>query len=193
MRFVFVIALVASLGSCHRENLKYDKPYFDFDSLVRAQIIKLSEAKPRLQKITSLRGKTDSTSAVPDTTQWKHELDTFQQLDIINKPLYKGNYRRMDGKDDHSNLLVHSYTAQIKSLVPEVKFFYEGNFQKIKRIEAVFMEGNVLYTTSRRMVLEFEEQHGFRMISGYQVQGFQKMIFSDSVPFSIEGRLTFPD
>ena len=193
MRILLAAIVAAFLHSCNRENLKYDKPYFDFDSLVHVQILKLEETKPGVRKKTSLTKKSDSVTFTPDTAQWKHELDAFQQLDVINKPLYKGNYERIDFADDHSNLLVRLYRAKIKSPVPEVKFFFQDNFKKLKRIEAVFMEGNVLYATSRKMTLEFDEQHGMQMISRYQVQGFQKMIFSDRVLFSIEGRLIFPN
>ncbi len=192
MRIFFIVALAALLYSCNRENLKYDKPYFDFDSLVHIQVLKLSEAKVKVKKKTFLNGKRDSAVFVPDTTQWKHELDAFQQLDVINKPLYKDNYQMKEHDDDHSNLLVRTYIAKIKSLVPEVKFFYQDGFKKLKRIEAIFIEGNVLYSTSRKLTIEFDEQRGKPMIYGYRVKGFQKMILSDSVKFAIEGKLQYP-
>jgi len=183
-------ALFTLLVSCNRENLKYDKPYFDFDSLVRTQVHQIALTRTSLFKKTFLNRKNDSTVITPDTTQWKHELDAFQQLDVINKPLFKGNYHSKDQEDDHSNLLVRSFTTKMKSPVPEVKFFYQDG-SKLKRIESVFNESNVLYSTSRKLTLEFDEQGGAAMISRYRVQGFQKMILSDSVRFSIEGRLQF--
>jgi hypothetical protein len=191
MRFFFGVALTALLFSCNRENLKYDKPYFDFDSLVHNQVQKLSDANVKLVKKTFLNGKNDSTAFAPDTTQWKHELDAFQQLDVINKPLFKGNYQFTIQQDDHSNLLVRSYSTKMKSPVPEVKFFYQDGQNKLKKIESVFNESNVLYSTSRKLTIQFEEQQGVVMISGYRVQGFQKMILSDSVKFLIEGRLIY--
>jgi hypothetical protein len=191
MKFLFGITFMAFLCSCNRDNLKYDKPYFDFDSLVQVQVRKIALGNARLLKNTSLNGKKDSSVLIPDTTHWKHELDAFQQLDIINKPLFKGNYISKDQEDDHSNLLVRSYTSNMKSPVPEVNFFYQDGW-KLKRIESVFNESNVLYSTSRKLTLEFEEQQGLAMISRYRVQGFQKMILSDSVKFSIEGKLQYP-
>ncbi len=189
----FFMGMVAALlfVSCNRENLKYDKPYFDFDSLVHTQVHQIASAKASLIKKTFLNGKNDSTVIAPDTSQWKHELDAFQQLDVINKPLYKGNYQAQEREDDHSNLMVRAYTAKIKSPVPEVKFFYQEG-KKLKRIESVFKESNVLYSTSRKLTLEFKEHQGATMISSYRVQGFQKMILSDSTKFSIEGTLQYP-
>lgn len=177
--------------SCNRENAKYDKPYFDFDSLVHTQIHQITQAKSSLAKNTFLNGKRDATVVEPDTTQWKHELDAFQQLDLINKPLYKGNYQPHEQDDDHSNLRVRVYTSLIKSPVPEVKFFYQDG-RKLKRIESVFREQNVLYATDRKLTLEFKEYQGVTMISSYRVQGFQKMILGDTTKFSIEGTLQYP-
>jgi len=191
MKVFFSVACVVLLFSCDRQNLKYDKPYFNFDSLVNNQVQQIASAKARVIKKTFLNGKNDSTILLPDTTHWKHELDAFQQLDVINKPLFKGNYQAINQEDDHSNLLVRSFTTKMKSPVPEVKFFYQDGYMKLKRIESVFNESNVLYSTSRKLTLEFEEQQGMAMISKYRVQGFQKMILSDSVKFSIEGKLLY--
>ena len=191
MKSFYLIVFAGLVCACNRENLKYDKPYFDFDSLVHTQVLKLSKAKAKVQKRTFLNGKKDSAAFVPDTTQWKHEFDAFQQLDVINKPRYKDNYQMKQQDDDHSNLIVRVYSAKIKSLVPEVKFFYQDGFKKLKKIEAIFLEGNVLYSTSRKLTIKFEEQQGKPMISEYRVKGFQKMILSDSVKFSIEGKLNY--
>jgi len=191
MKVSFVVAVMVILCSCNRENLKYDKPYFDFDSLVHTQVLRITVAKASLRKKTFLNDKADSTIIVPDTTQWKHELDAFQQLDVINKPLFKGNYQVKEQEDDHSNLLVRCYSAKIESTVPEVKFFYQNSFKKLKRIEAIFREGNVLYSNSRKLSIEFEEQGGEPIMSRYRVRGLQKMILSDSVKFFIEGTLLY--
>ncbi len=189
MRVLFGLTLTALLCSCHHENVKYKKAYFDFDSLVNAQIQKLGEVKAKLVKKTFLNGKRDSTIFVPNTTQWKYELDAFQQVDVINKPLYRDNYLQKEQKDVHSNLIVRSYSAKIKSTIPEVKFFYQDNFKKLRRIEAIFREGNIVYTTARKLTMEFEEQKGVLVISDYRVEGFQKMMLSDTVKFLIEGKL----
>ena len=191
MKLFLGVTCVILLFSCNQKNLKYDKPYFDFDSLVNNQVQQIASAKASLIKKTFLKGKRDSTILLPDTAQWKHELDAFQELDIINKPLFKGNYQSKDQEDDHSNLLVRSFVTKMKSPVPEIKFFYQDGNMKLKRIESVFNESNVLYSTSRKLTLEFEEQQGSAMISKYKVQGLQKMILSDSVAFSIEGKLLY--
>jgi len=192
MKLSLGVLAVVLLVACNRENLKYDKPYFDFDSLVHTQVHQTVLAKAYLIKKSFLNGKKDSTTLEPDTSQWKHELDAFQQLDVINKPLFKGQYQSKEQPDEHSNLLMRVYSTKMKSPVPEVKFYYQDGYKKLRKIESVFNESNVLYSTSRKLTLEFEQQHGATMISGYRVQGFQKMIFSDSVKFWIEGSCSIP-
>jgi hypothetical protein len=191
MKFFVGLCFAALLSSCRQENLRYDKPYFDFDSLIKSQVQSLAKGNVSLVKKTSLIKKNDSTIFTPDTTQWIHELDAFQQLDVINKPSFKGQYVSSKQEDDHSNLLVRSYQTKMKSPVPEIKFYYQDG-SKLKRIESVYNESNVLYSTSRKLSLEFDEQQGTSMISKYRVEGFQKMILSDSVKFFIEGKLRYP-
>ena len=195
MKFFWCTILVAFLCSCHQENLTYDKPYFDFDSLVHKQVQLLSQHNCKVVKETFLNGKADSALLLPDTIQWKYELDAFQQLDAINKPLFKGNYQEQDQDDEHSNLLVHSYLfrpkSKMKSPVAEVKFFYQDGRKKLKRIKSVFSEENLLFSTSRKLTIEFGELQGIPIISGYRVEGFQKMILSDTVKFAIRGKMLF--
>jgi hypothetical protein len=191
MKFFFFFCFVVLVCSCRQENLRYDKSYFDFDSLIDSQLNNFANKNVELVKLASLDKKNDSTILIPDTIQWRHELDAFQQLDIINKPLFKGKYELKELEDEHSNLVIRSYQAKIKSPVPEIRFYYQDR-SKLKRIESSFNESNVLYRTSRKLSLEFDEQKGLAVISRYRVEGFQKMILSDSVKFFIEGKLRYP-
>jgi len=185
---VLFLVVAGLLASCNRKNLKYDKPYFDFDSLVKAQTISLERTKIKVIKTSSLNGKRDSVSFTPDTTQWKHELNAFQQIDIINKPLFKGEYTLVESKDDHSNLRVRTYSTTKKSPVPWVKFYYLDNWQKLKKIETKYYEQNQMFSSARKLTLEFDSQGSDLIINHYRVQGFQKMILSDSVLFLLDGK-----
>jgi hypothetical protein len=180
--------------SCKQKELTYDKPYFDFDSLIRTQIRGFSKTKVEVIKKTLLDGVKDSITVVPDTSQWKHELDAFQQLDLINKPMYKGQYLVDDSKDVHSNLTVRTYqkiNSEVPTPVPEVKIYFQGNLKKLKRIESSFTEQNLMYGTSRKLTLEFDDSHDVPVLVHYRVKGVQKMIMCDSVKLSIEGWMRY--
>src|SRR5579871_5650384 len=128
MKYVLLVVAVAVFTSCNRGNLVYDKPYFDFDSLVNNQVSRFQHLDEKVVKKINLDGKRDSSSFAPDSLQWRQELDAFEQLDVINKPLYKGNYDLVVADDIHSNLQVNTYSlaarSNLKSPVPEVKFYF---------------------------------------------------------------------
>jgi hypothetical protein len=194
--FFFISSFSFLIVSCKQENLKYEKPYFDIDSLVQSQIRWLARNKVSVLKRTSLDANRDSVTAVPDTSQWKHELDAFQQMDVINKPMYKLEYRVEENRDIHSNLMVRSYVkikSKVKSPVTSLNIFYQDNFKKIRRIASSYEESNLMYSTSRKLILEFEDHQTDVVLVHYKVQGFQKMILSDPVNFSIEGTIKFRD
>ena len=194
IRPALVGSLLVALFGCNRSNLVYDKPYFDFDSLVSVQIKLLGQEKDSIKKTAVMDGKTDVSQFVVDTASMSNEMEVFRQLDIMNKPLFKDAYQlHADEKDDKSNLRVRTYrlktNADIKSAVPFVRFFYLDDFQQVKKIQSVFEESNSLYSTHRDLIMEFDGAGESARLRRYLISGFQKMTLSDSVKFSIEGRV----
>ncbi len=187
--FSFILLFIIFLTACKQANLKYDKPYFDFDSLVNIQIRKISISKDSIRKDVLIDGKQDHSSFIIDSTRLAHEWDVFRQLDVINKPLYKGNYEITDGKDTKSNLRVRTYLSKIKSPVPFVRFYFQDEFKNIKKIESNYQEENALYFTERDLMIVLSDLSGEPLIKGYSITGSQKMILSDSVKFSIRGSI----
>jgi len=186
-RIVLVICSCAFIfSSCNRANLKYDKAYFDFDSLIDVQVTALLKAQTTINKKSMISGKEDDSSFVPDSLKLANELDVFRQLDLINKPLYRNSYEIRDGeKDTKSNLLIRSYTSKTPSPVSFVKFYYRSSSHELKKIESVFHEENALYDTKRNLLLEFDDSNGSLLLSGYTLSGTQKMILNDTVNFAV--------
>ncbi len=186
-RFFSLIISAVLLTACNKQNEKYDKAYFDFDSLVNAQVDVLAKAHSTLAKSVSLDGKVDQSSHATDSTLLAQELDVFRQLDLINKPLYRNTYEVIDGeKDTQSNLRVKRYKAKTPAPIAFVTFYYHDDFTQIKKIESVYQETNSLYATKRQLRLEFDDSTGTMVLSKYRMTGSQKMILSDSVKFTIE-------
>lgn len=185
--FITIILLAA----CNKQNETYDKAYFDFDSLINAQVDALTKANSTLNKSVSLDGRVDQSSHATDSTLLAQELDVFRQLDLINKPLYRNTYEVIDGeKDTRSNLSVRKYKAKTPAPVAFINFYYHDDFKQIKKIESVYLEANSLYATERQLQLEFDDSTGTMMLSKYRMTGSQKMILSDSVKFTIEASFT---
>ena len=163
-----------------------------FDSLVNDQIKNLSSAKASLNKHARMGYQEDETTFTPSAAEWDNELDIFRQLDAFEKPAYRASYEITAGlKDRGSNLSIKIYRASKKVPVPELKFYYLRDLHDLKRIEAQYQEQNSLFTGKRKLVLEFETINGATHLSGYSMNGLQKMVLADSVLFSVTGSIRY--
>jgi hypothetical protein len=187
-----VLSTFIFLLGCRPGNLKeYDKPYFDFDSLLNQQVERITEQRHSIRKISTMDAQQDTVNFALDSARLAHEWDVFRQLDDINKPLFKGMYKISESGDPKSNLMIRSYVAQVKSPVPFVHFYFHSKFKNLKRIESQYMEKNALYFTKRNLTLSFEKETDGNLIRHFSIEGAQKMILSDSVKFSIRGNILF--
>ncbi|MBX2913873.1 MAG: hypothetical protein KF856_01245 [Cyclobacteriaceae bacterium] len=189
MKQTFFLGLVALIVSCKQSESVYDKPYFDFDSLINKQHAALLQAKVTLTKTVTLGAAKEELSFEADSIVLHKELDVFRQLDIINKPGFKNEYKISDGeKDTRSNLTMRRYEALRPSYpVPYVTFYYQQDFNRLYKIESVYKEDNALYRTERNLLLEFDDASGKPLLVRYKLSGVQKMILSDSITFSVDG------
>lgn len=189
MRPLFAVLIFLSLASCRESEKKADSY---FDSLINSQIKTLTEAKAAITKSATVDGKEDKTAFTPDSIAWENELEIFRQLSAYERPAYREVYVMKDGvKDLQSNLTVKSYVAPKNIPVRELRFYYHNQFQRLKKVEAVFEETNTLFATHRNLTMEFEEWHGKPVLAAYAVYGVQKMVMSDSVHFQIHSKINF--
>ncbi len=188
--FVGFISLFFLTAACKQANQVYDKPYFDFDSLIHTQVQARALQQKTIFKTAALNSQKDSSSFQADGKVLAHEWDAFLQLDVINKPMYKNNYDITERADDKSNLTIRSYQCKIPSSVPYVHFYYHDSWANLKRIESIYEEKNVLNSVARHLTLAFDEEQGKPFIQKYSITGGQKMIFNDTVQFSIQGSIS---
>ena len=191
IRLLLLIIIASFLVGCQQVDRKYDKAYFDFDSLVNIQVKKISLTGDSIHKAANMDGKADESVFLADSSALAHELDVFRQLDVINKPLYKEAYKITSEKDAKSNLSVRNYTSSIKSPVSFVRFYYQNDFRRLKKIESSYKELNSLYFTQRQLILEFDDTSGEPLLMNYSISGSQKMILNDSVKFLVQGKISF--
>lgn len=165
---------------------------YNIDSLVTQQVTLLSASRPTLTKQAVLGSTQDHIEYVPDSVGWSKELDVFRQLEAMNKPINKTKYLIDDGLyDPGSNLTVKAYTALETLPVRSMRIFYDTDIQKPRKIEAVFSEENSLYESTKNLLLEFQQINNKNLLTYYSIDGGQKMIMSDSVSFSVKGKIKF--
>lgn len=178
------------LSSCN-QGTQTSKLY-NIDSLLSQQVQLLAAGKPKLQKHAVLGNNNDTLTYVPDSAAWSRELEIFRQLEAMNKPVNRPNYLVDDNLyDPGSNLTVKAFTALEPLPVRSVRVFYDTDIQKPRKIEAIYDEENTLYKSSKNLVLEFQQINNKTLLTSYSIDGGQKMILSDSVTFSVKGRIQF--
>lgn len=187
LQYFLLPSLMIYLASCNRGT---DQQVTYFDSLVVAQTKFLTSAKSSVEKSSVMNGKVDQSRFTPDSVTWTRELEIFQQLSLSQKAAYKPMYHVSDGlQDNRSNLQVRQYLTDQRIPVRELRFYYFRDFRNLKKIEAVYAQENLLYSTTQRLTLEFDEVGGKPVLNNYSVDGSQKMIFSDSIRFAIHSHI----
>jgi hypothetical protein len=164
-----------------------------FDSLIVANKNYLVKANAGLTKYALISGRQDTIFLKPDSTTWKNELDIFSQLSVFQKAAYRDAYQIEDRlRDSQSNLSVRQYKSTREVPVPLIRFYYHNTFGQLKKIEARYQNINSLYSTTRQLVMDFDQRNGKAVLTGYSVNGIQRMILSDSLTFSVKCDVTLP-
>ncbi len=182
--------LLFLLLTCSQEQ-KSTQKYFDFTGLIEDQVSQLSQRCRVLDKTAAMGDEKSDSTFLPSLSGWATELEIFRDLELINKPTFKGEYVITDPLDDtKSNLKIREYAATTAP-VPSIKFYYQDQFERLRKIEAAVTERNLLYSTRRILVMEFDEEDGKPLLIRYSMTGLQKMVFSDTLRFSVIGQINW--
>jgi len=186
--FGFFVASVLIFG-CQNNKLE-SNTYFD--SLISSNTKYLVIKNASLNKRTVVGQKQDTVTFQPDSTHWSNELDVFRQLSAYQRPAYRDDYVMTDGiKDSQSNLSVREFKSTKQVPVPLMRFFYYKELKQLKKIEADYVETNTLYSTTRHLLMEFDDTDGKHVLSNYSIDGVQQMILSDNESYQIRGTITY--
>ena len=186
MRSTFFIFLVIAFVSCSRKD-EGTSTLFNVDSLISAQVQILSAQKAKLNKTSSLDGEMSTISIIPSgTPAWKKELEIFNMLSVINKPINKSQYRIEVQADQTSNLKIKAFTNKSNLSVSYLKIYYQDSMAKIRKIKAEYIESNTLYKSKRILEMEFQPLNDKMTLTSYRVEGTQTMFIGDSVHYKID-------
>ena len=182
--FLFPVLFIITVA-CDQQ-LKNNQSILNIDSLVNAQSIALTRSNAELQKQLTMNGSAEEMSYQPDSLNWITELDILKQLSIINKPIYRDLYVIEDDRTDtESNLTVRTYSTEQVVPVRTIKFYYRSDFKNLRRITATYIEKNSLYESARTFNMEFSEEAKSVQLKQISITGYQKMVLSDSVIYSL--------
>lgn len=185
---VFLLGLY--LMSCSSESPGFIG-LFNVDSTLQRQINHLIEHKAVIDKKVALNGVEKNTTVSPgDSIDWNEELAIFFELNAVNKPSSRGEYRIENYADDKSNLNVKAFTTTEELPVKFLKLYYHQSLGNLRKIEAEYNEENALYSSKRMLTLEFENIFDQTILTSYAVSGGQKMFLDDSVQYTIRAHIS---
>lgn len=187
---LLLLLIGSCIFSCER-NYTRTQDLYAVDSLLHSQMLHLARHGASVAKVTALGSETHLVTLKPaDTIAWKKELEIFDVLNVINKPVNKQRYRVEFHSDSKSNLKVKSFLTDDDLSVKYLRIYYHQSPRQIKKIEASYNESNVLYRSAKILSLEFEQIRDTSVLTTYSVRGGQKMFLDDSVQYDIRGTLT---
>lgn len=179
----FAVLLLAS--ACTPPSQEIVSEGIDVDSLLLAQVRILNERKVQLSKSATVSAHPSDTSFIPTADQWRAELEVFLVFGTPNQKLYAGTYRAEGPMDDpRSNLSIRRYSND-QAPLRFLEIYYQGDFSRIRQLTGLVEEINPLYSTRRKLTLQFDDFNGTPALHGYFIEGFQKVVFRDTVRFAL--------
>ncbi len=164
--------------------------YYNLDSLVNGQISVLTAGHFNTHKKVTLDGENEEVSSELTKEQWRDELKLFIDADM-NVSSLSGVYECNCGiNDKNSNLLVDRYSPKNVKDKSRIRLFEVYYFKEISQVRKILIEEkeeNELYYSSRRLVMNFENNREGMMLSSWTIEGFQKLILKDTVSYFVEG------
>ncbi|MBB6609641.1 hypothetical protein H7F15_01190 [Pontibacter sp. Tf4] len=158
---------------------------FDVAGYVQQEIQRLQTRQPAVLK--SVRTENEPAETIQlERVEWAEELAVFEEADI-NKPTLKEYYSREEqvlpegGKAITFNRLPDA-EAPIERL-----YLHLSPENKLQRLEATLQDQNLLFYSRRKAVLEADPLSGH--LQSYHINGVQKLVFSDSLHYSVQVNL----
>ena len=142
---LYILVFALALLSCNqREESKANTglTYFDLKGYFGKEIVRLKNAKARVNKLVSINGiEEHKTSLIND---WDKELAIFVNADI-NKNSWKGSF------EINSNGGVDIYTTTNKK-IPIKKVSVTHQFSRVSKIEIIINNKNILFQSQDTLI-----------------------------------------
>ncbi|MDN4166776.1 hypothetical protein QWY31_14790 [Cytophagales bacterium LB-30] len=159
--------------------------YFSVAHLLDQQMEQWVQEKASLHKTLVLDGNKEEIVVTPQNTdEWQRELSLLMEADL-NKASFKDAYQVKEEKQGEETIISYEAVAPDKVRVQHMTI--TQNLSGIlKDISISFSEKNSIYTSERKMRLEFNEAGN---LVSYSIEGIQKMIFKDPIPYSLKAEI----
>ena len=179
---IALVALVACEQPAPRTTAAID---FDVAAYVQQETERLQAAQPAVLKSVNTEDAPAETIQL-EQLDWAEELAIFAEADI-NKPTLREYYSRQEQPLPDGGKAI-SYNRNPDAEAPVESLYLElSPNNKLQRLEATLHDENLLFFSRRQAVLDASPASGH--LQGYNVKGVQKMIFGDSLHYSVQVNL----
>jgi hypothetical protein len=197
---VIVVSMLALLSSACDFQAEDQTHFYDIDSLLTQQIKVLTSHQASLEKSAWMSTDSSSVKYIPkDSSAWRKELEVFIDMNTINKPVNHDDYILKSESDRHNGLTTRSFVAkpdlsgdELEDLRVEYLIISTTSTGELRKISAKMKENNSMYSGTRYLEMRFSSfGHGI-CLTGYQIDGGQKMFLGDSVQYKITASIEIP-
>lgn len=162
---------------------------FSLDSLIKSQEKYLKNMNVTVKRNSEINSEHSEVTFSPDTSFWDKEFGIFSAADI-GKPSLYSRYRVE--KSDSSELQYTNYFA-VDPAINGTTLMSVGrdSLNRIVMIRVVQQNKNPVFHRKRNMILNFRNAPSLNhnIISGYHVEGYQKMLFRKRTDYKVNVQL----
>lgn len=177
-----IMALAACEQPVPRSAAEQD---FNVSGYVQQEIKRLQASQPAVLKSVETEKEPAETIQV-DNLDWAEELAVFEEADI-NKPTLREYYTSEKQALPDGGTAI-TYTKKEDARTPVERLYLQlSPDQKLQHLEATFKDQNLLFFSKRKAILQADPATG--NLAGYSIKGVQKLIFGDSLHYSIQANL----
>lgn len=172
LNFLSLLLVLVSCQKLKPESVQIPE-YPDLKSLMNDQVKLLG--KGRIKKEVWLDGRSEVRIIEMDSTKWADELSFLKEINP-NQPEYVGSFEKSaDGQNQILTLSPNENGAIKKISISKSDAGYQ-------QVIATFHEDKDVYVHHREIEMTFEKG----MLNSLKIDGYQKMMFKDTVRFRVK-------
>lgn len=185
---VLLGSIVLTLAACEQpvpRSTSADDDYYNLTAYVQQEKQRLQAAQPAVLKSVQTENEPAETIQT-DSLNWEEELTVFEEADI-SKPTLREYYTREEQALPDGGTAVTYIKKKDAEAPVEYLYLQLSPEKKVQHLEATLLDQNILFYSRRKAILQANPQSG--NLESYQVKGVQKLIFGDSLHYSVQANL----
>jgi hypothetical protein len=187
---LFFIGMCLSCGQIKTDKAAANK-YFDVNGLIDYQVVLLDSISPLFLKRAVIDGKEENTQfSANDSSAWAKELAIFKSADI-NKPMLVDSYTKIESEISGIKTIIYQSKYPDATQVDSLAISFASGVDNPSKIHAHIADKNALFQSAKNIELTFENVKDQNMLSGFKIEGWQKMVAQDRSSYKIEGTLKY--